>query len=88
MTISTYIVKTAGLGIMWVWVQIFDDGIPLAPEYLSDVLLFPMYYSNTFKPYGYKEEAIRKILGGNDGILFRVFKKAEGNDAALGRLYP
>ena len=66
-----HIVKTAGLD--YVGLGSDFDGIPLAPEYLSDVSYFP-YITQILLNRGYKEEAIHKILGGN---FIRVFNKVE-----------
>lgn len=67
-----HIVKTAGLEHVGLGSDF--DGIPVTPDYLKDVSYFP-YITQILLNRGYKEEEIRKILGGN---FMRVFKKVEG----------
>jgi membrane dipeptidase len=50
------------------------DGIPSGPDHLEDVSCFPNI-TQVILNRGYKEEAIKKILGGN---FLRVFQSVEG----------
>jgi membrane dipeptidase len=66
-----YIVKTSGLDHVGLGSDF--DGFPSGPEYLNDVSYYP-YLTQVLLNRGYKEDAIRKILGGN---FIRVFQEAE-----------